>query len=680
MLSAANKPRAINPVRSTEGERRVLKRLSSESLFLPPISPSQKEAAENELSAALVAELSGSDGDDETVLSQVDTLIVRGAGIARLDGLHSVDFRWLRSLEVLSLSHNALTDICPLQHLVRLRSLNLNFNQLRDLSPAFECPQLESLYASHNQVMSIKGIEACQELQALCLFRNSLADLGKVIESLSTLPLLEQLDLNGNPCMGTTQSSEDHTSTQSTSPSTRPSAAVPGRVTPACFALPAAAVSAPSSTCQYRVIAAVPSLIKLDEMEVDESTRRVAERFVQCGKKEAKDQGDGDNDCGSWLRDLPRPSTAPAKEPVITSEGRHVSIGSESAEEDIQDMNAEESVETGGLEALRQQIRVLEAKVTSLEVENRNVYSLMGENRRLKQQIDEGQTDECDDLPAASSEDTDDVSSLRLENRMLRKRLGRTVEHVGQLRNDLYEARLGRKLRPRADTGDESSSIPRPFTANAESSNCMGSRTQPSLDCSPGARRSRRASSLVTIQEDQPVSIDDAAPASPNGSGGGSDDDIEAMLKRNAANLELLQRSLHETEALFSRPQTAQPDGRIQPPQMPMLPPNANPSPRRRPSSPQHKTPTAAPPRCRTAPEKGKRPRVSAHDEGAYCGVSALEMDVPDVELTGSDGAALFVGDTGEVLQLNGGVGGVDGVEGIRAMIEGYKRLTGAPI
>ena len=60
--------------------------------------------------------------------------------------------------------------------------------------------------------------------------------------------------------------------------------------------------------------------------------------------------------------------------------------------------------------------------------------------------------------------------------------------------------------------------------------------------------------------------------------------------------------------------------------------------------------------------------------------MSALEMDVPDVELTGSDGAALFVGDTGEVLQLDGGVGGVDGVDGIRAMIEGYKRLTGAPI
>lgn len=132
-------------------------------------------------------------------LSDVTQLLYRHKGLQSLQLPGTVDFSELLSLRVLSLSHNALSDIRPVADLPALVDLNVNYNQIKDISPAFQCESLEVLLATNNCISSLEGMEL-HHLQHLSLFRNLLSDAAAVVDALSSLPQLRRLDIGGNPC------------------------------------------------------------------------------------------------------------------------------------------------------------------------------------------------------------------------------------------------------------------------------------------------------------------------------------------------------------------------------------------------------------------------------------------------------------------------------------------------
>lgn len=132
-------------------------------------------------------------------LSDVTQLLYRHKGLQSLRLPGTVDFSELLSLRVLSLSHNALTDISPVADLPMLVDLNINYNQIKDLSPAFQCESLEVLFATNNCIATIEGI-GLPNLHHLSLFRNLLSEAAVVVQTLADLQQLRRLDIGGNPC------------------------------------------------------------------------------------------------------------------------------------------------------------------------------------------------------------------------------------------------------------------------------------------------------------------------------------------------------------------------------------------------------------------------------------------------------------------------------------------------
>eukprot|EP00929_Paragymnodinium_shiwhaense_P075060 TRINITY_DN38383_c0_g1_i1.p1 TRINITY_DN38383_c0_g1~~TRINITY_DN38383_c0_g1_i1.p1 ORF type:complete len:712 (-),score=164.15 TRINITY_DN38383_c0_g1_i1:90-2225(-) len=137
----------------------------------------------------------------ENCLEDVTALVFRDRNLMSLETPRCVDFLRLTGIEVLSLSHNKLTDIGPLFQLVALIEVNVNFNQLEDISPLFECDHLEKLFAAHNQVGEVAGLDVgCPCLKELSLFANVLDNGSALIRTLQKLPDLRSLDVGHNPC------------------------------------------------------------------------------------------------------------------------------------------------------------------------------------------------------------------------------------------------------------------------------------------------------------------------------------------------------------------------------------------------------------------------------------------------------------------------------------------------
>eukprot|EP00931_Biecheleriopsis_adriatica_P104836 TRINITY_DN79456_c0_g1_i1.p1 TRINITY_DN79456_c0_g1~~TRINITY_DN79456_c0_g1_i1.p1 ORF type:complete len:605 (-),score=153.08 TRINITY_DN79456_c0_g1_i1:193-2007(-) len=137
----------------------------------------------------------------EERVEDVRQLLFRHQRLQSLTLPGTIDFLRLTSLEVLSLSHNELTDIQPLSLLVGLTEVNLNFNHIKDLSPLYECELLLKLFAAHNHVVSIEGLAArCSRLQELSLFANRFtAASGKeLLRTLEGLSGLRSLDIGEN--------------------------------------------------------------------------------------------------------------------------------------------------------------------------------------------------------------------------------------------------------------------------------------------------------------------------------------------------------------------------------------------------------------------------------------------------------------------------------------------------
>ena len=116
--------------------------------------------------------------------------------------------RRLIGLEILSLSHNAFSNLAHFENFQRLQQLNLNFNNISALDGIKACQRLEELYLSCNKLddscLQVFASGSFPKLSVLCLYRNAINDFDLVIPSLRRgCRLLRRLDLAGNPCSTT---------------------------------------------------------------------------------------------------------------------------------------------------------------------------------------------------------------------------------------------------------------------------------------------------------------------------------------------------------------------------------------------------------------------------------------------------------------------------------------------
>jgi hypothetical protein len=135
-------------------------------------------------------------GEDH--LARVAQVIIRDA---KFTGIRKSCAERLINLKILSLSHNCISDLLSFSPLVNLVELNLNFNRLTSLE-GLACPRLKKLFLSSNRLQSTKGMAQFGALSTLSLYRNEISDLEATISDLKGLTMLCELDLAGNPCMG----------------------------------------------------------------------------------------------------------------------------------------------------------------------------------------------------------------------------------------------------------------------------------------------------------------------------------------------------------------------------------------------------------------------------------------------------------------------------------------------
>ena len=86
----------------------------------------------------------------------------------------------LVGLQYLQLSGNELTDLTPLKGLANLRSLYLSNNQLTDLTPIAELGKVWSLYVDGNKLTDLKPITKLTKITSLDLRGNEVTDLSPI--------------------------------------------------------------------------------------------------------------------------------------------------------------------------------------------------------------------------------------------------------------------------------------------------------------------------------------------------------------------------------------------------------------------------------------------------------------------------------------------------------------------
>jgi internalin A len=146
----------------------------------------------------------------EADVVNISTVVGKGKKIASLKGLEKC-----KSLALLDLENNEITDIEPLKDLKLIQSLNLGKNkiqsiaplagltgiqylviqdnQVSDLSPLSGIKALVNLYASHNQIKDLSPLASNAKLVSLYLDGNPLESL----KPLAGLKDLERLDVRG---------------------------------------------------------------------------------------------------------------------------------------------------------------------------------------------------------------------------------------------------------------------------------------------------------------------------------------------------------------------------------------------------------------------------------------------------------------------------------------------------
>jgi len=139
-------------------------------------------------------------GDEEERLENVREVILRDLSLTSFSGNKDFDVDRMDRLEVLSLSHNYLTELSGVGSCTNLLELNLNFNQIEHLGPLENCLSLRKLWVSNNKIRTLFPLKPLKELSVLSVFKNIINDFDNSLQVLRELPVLEELDIEENPC------------------------------------------------------------------------------------------------------------------------------------------------------------------------------------------------------------------------------------------------------------------------------------------------------------------------------------------------------------------------------------------------------------------------------------------------------------------------------------------------
>jgi Leucine-rich repeat (LRR) protein len=101
--------------------------------------------------------------------------------------------------ECLLLSHNYIKDLEGISQITTLLELNLSFNRIHNICSLSDLTLLEKLWLNRNQIMMIEPLKDLKSLKVLGLFHNEIFHEEKTLETLMSLPKLQELAIDGNP-------------------------------------------------------------------------------------------------------------------------------------------------------------------------------------------------------------------------------------------------------------------------------------------------------------------------------------------------------------------------------------------------------------------------------------------------------------------------------------------------
>ena len=144
---------------------------------------------------AIVNAIRGVHSADEVTYTHLSAITELNLSVSGITALKSGDFSGLTSLTTLSLHHNSITDISPLEELTSLTELSLYDNSITDISPLRNMTALTTLYLENNSITDVSPLEGLTSLTTLYLSYNSITD----VSPLEDLTNLEHVFLSGNP-------------------------------------------------------------------------------------------------------------------------------------------------------------------------------------------------------------------------------------------------------------------------------------------------------------------------------------------------------------------------------------------------------------------------------------------------------------------------------------------------
>lgn len=127
------------------------------------------------------------------VSASVNTLVVKANGLKSLEGL---EFKLLKSLQVLDVSVNVISSLEGIYLPPTLRVLDVSFNSISKTGFVMLPPQLETLKLSRNSILSLSHLELPSSLQKLQLDSNNITALPATL--FERCPNLTVLDLSDN--------------------------------------------------------------------------------------------------------------------------------------------------------------------------------------------------------------------------------------------------------------------------------------------------------------------------------------------------------------------------------------------------------------------------------------------------------------------------------------------------
>jgi len=458
------------------------------------VSAAEARAASEAKGAEALRERAVLAAAGEECVEDVTQLVLRERQLESLVAPGALDFARLVGLEVLSLSNNRLTDITPLASLVSLVEVNVNFNQISDLTPLYECEQLEKLFASHNQVASVDGLEdGCPQIRELSLFANQLGDSKAVLRTLRGLPELRVLDLGENECSsGPSQrytllqrlpkleqldghnlgaldrqlardffAGAGREMSQGSRREPSPEAEASPLAARPCTAPPASSSSRPP-LLPGAGGRSVPLLLPGAKLRSSQSNL-MDEVLTQSRDPSPDASPTGGLPVLEVQLDMSNPSRTLRKLDVyVDALSRHLEVlQMERDNLKFQLRLLERDGRESCSEGLREQLR-------AMEEENRNLPAVESEHELLLSRLEKAERELADlqaaeasraQTPASSSAaglpddpdlaEDDEVSELRWENQLLRKRLRRMQQYSESLQEDEFRTRLKTGCRPR---------------------------------------------------------------------------------------------------------------------------------------------------------------------------------------------------------------------------------------